>query len=98
DKKDGVITQYRYKGVDLLERGPRPDFWRAPTNNDRGAWKVVRQRAQTDKSVDLELWRDAGPRWDVKEVRVEKLDDSSARVTVDAALVPAGASYSMTYT
>ena len=40
DKKDGVIEQYRYKGVTLLERGPAPDFWRAPTNNDRGAWKV----------------------------------------------------------
>ena len=98
DKKEGVITQYRYKGVTLLERGPRPDFWRAPTNNDRGAWKVVRTRAQTDPSLDIELWREAGPRWAVKEVRVEKLDGSTARVTVRADLPVVGATYTITYT
>jgi len=63
DKKEGVIEQYRYQGVTLLERGPRPDFWRAPTNNDRGAWKVAQARAQTDPSLNIELWREAGPRW-----------------------------------
>ncbi|MGH9666658.1 MAG: glycoside hydrolase family 2 TIM barrel-domain containing protein, partial [Bryobacteraceae bacterium] len=51
DKRGGVIAQYRFRGVDLLQRGPRPDFWRAPTNNDRGAWKVLRNRAQTDKTL-----------------------------------------------
>jgi beta-galactosidase len=63
DKALGLITQFRYKGVDLLERGPRPDFWRTPTNNDRGAWKIFRQRAATDKSVGIALWEEAGPQW-----------------------------------
>ena len=45
DKKAGVLTEYRYQGVTVLERGPLPDFWRAPTNNDRGAWKVFRAMA-----------------------------------------------------
>ena len=39
DKHDGLLRGYRYKGVTLLERGPRPDFWRAPTSNDKGAAK-----------------------------------------------------------
>jgi beta-galactosidase len=98
DKKEGLITEYRYKGVTLLERGPRPDFWRAPTNNDRGAWKGFSARALTDKSLDIFLWREAGPRWDVKDARVEKLDDGAARVTVRSDLPVVGASYSMTYT
>jgi beta-galactosidase len=98
DKKEGVIQQYRFKGVDLLERGPKPDFWRAPTNNDRGAWKNFVQRAATDKSIDIQLWREAGPRWDVRDVRVERIDDNSARVTVSAALPVVGATYTMTYT
>jgi beta-galactosidase len=99
DKRDGVITSYRFKGVALLERGPRPDFWRTPTNNDRGAWKnVFRQRAEKDKSVDIALWRDAGPQWDVRNVKVEKVDDSTARITVNADLPAVGATYSMTYT
>jgi beta-galactosidase len=97
-KPDGAITLYRYKNVNLLERGPVPDFWRAPTNNDRGAWKVMRQRAARDKSVDIEVWREAGPRWKVESVRAEKAADGSARVVVEASLPVAGAGYSMSYT
>jgi len=98
DKKEGVIGQYRFKGVDLLERGPRPDFWRAPTNNDRGAWKVYSERAKTDKSVDIELWREAGPRWNVRNVKIDRIDDGTARIAVSAGLPVVGATYSMTYT
>jgi beta-galactosidase len=98
DKKDGVLEHYVYRGVNLLERGPRPDFWRAPTNNDRGAWKVYLQRAKTDKSLDIQLWREAGPRWEVQTVAVEKQGDNAANISVTAALPIVGASYSMTYT
>jgi beta-galactosidase len=98
DKREGLLQQYRYSGVTLLERGPRPDFWRAPTNNDRGAWKVFAHGAQNNKAVDIELWREAGPRWDVKNVQVERVDEYSARVTVEAGLPVVGASYTMTYT
>ena len=69
DKQSGFLTQYRYRGTDLLERGPRPDFWRAPTNNDRGAWKVFSERAATDKSLDIEVWKDAGPLWEERTSR-----------------------------
>ena len=36
---DGSITRYRVGGVDLLKSGTtiRPNFWRAPTDNDFGA-------------------------------------------------------------
>ena len=98
DKKAGLLTEYRYQGVTVLERGPVPDFWRAPTNNDRGAWKVFRSSAGTNKSLDIELWREAGPRWDVKEMNVEKLDASTVKVTVRAGLPVVGAAYAMTYT
>jgi beta-galactosidase len=98
DKKEGVLEHYVYRGVTLLERGPRPDFWRAPTNNDRGAWKVYQQTAKADKAVNIQLWREAGPRWDVQNVAIDKIDDGAARVTVTAALPAAGATYSMTYT
>jgi len=98
DKHEGVLEHYRFKGVTLLDRGPRPDFWRAPTNNDRGAWKVFRQRAGVDKALDIELWREAGPRWSVESVKVDRIDDGAARVTVSAALPVVGATYTMTYT
>jgi len=97
DKQAGVLEQYRYKGVTLLERGPRPDFWRAPTNNDRGAWKVFSRNAQSNKTLNIELWREAGPQWDVKDVQVKTISDNEATVTVEAALPGVGASYTMSY-
>jgi beta-galactosidase len=97
DKKNGVIEQYRYKGVTVLERGPVPDFWRAPTNNDRGAWKSIQSRAARDPSLDIMVWREAAPRWDVKDVTVEKVDASSARIVVRAELPAVHAPYSLTY-
>ena len=36
DKKSGLLVSYRYKGTELLARGPEPNFWRAPTDNDFG--------------------------------------------------------------
>jgi beta-galactosidase len=36
DPKTGIITNYSYKGVNFINQGPVPSFWRAPTDNDRG--------------------------------------------------------------
>lgn len=97
DKKAGLITSYRYKGTDLLQRGPRPDFWRAPTDNDRGAWKALRSRAAKDSSLNIELWRNAGPEWQVGGAQVQQVDDTSARITVAADLPALGARYTVSY-
>ncbi|MBI4873127.1 MAG: DUF4981 domain-containing protein [Acidobacteria bacterium] len=98
NRAEGVITSFRYKGVNLLERGPRPDFWRASTDNDTGAWKVFRTRAANDSSADIRLWREAGPSWVVKDVRVERVDQRAARISVSADLPAVGASYTLVYT
>jgi beta-galactosidase len=36
DKKSAAMNRYRAGGQDLIEQGPRPNFWRAPTDNDAG--------------------------------------------------------------
>jgi beta-galactosidase len=98
DKTTGLIESYIFRGVNLLERGPRPDFWRPPTNNDRGAWKVMQHRAESDKGLDIVRWKNAGPLWQVREVRVEKVNDASAKIIVPAALPNNSGTYSITYT
>src|SRR5579884_43332 len=99
NKTEGLITDYRFRHTALLQRGPRPDFWRAPTNNDRGAWKALHEwQSEFPHSQDISVWKDAGPRWEVKDVHVDRIDASSARVTVNADLPVVGATYSMTYT
>ncbi|WP_321474500.1 glycoside hydrolase family 2 TIM barrel-domain containing protein [uncultured Paludibaculum sp.] len=95
-KKDGVITSYKYKGVSLLDRGPRVDFWRAETDNDVGARKAQHNRTT---ETDMKVWRDAGTWWDVQSAQVEKVDERTAKITVKAEPANAGgAMVTMTYT
>ncbi len=97
DRLNGVIQSYSYRTVKVLERGPLPDFWRAPTDNDAGAWKALGAAARTDASLDIQAWRTAGPGWKVTDVQVKRLDDSTASIVVRGALPGVGASYDMTY-
>lgn len=39
----GGLTSYRYAGKELLETIPKPNFWRAPTDNDEGNNMMGRQ-------------------------------------------------------
>ncbi len=39
----GGLVSYRYAGKELLETTPRPNFWRAPTDNDEGNNMMGRQ-------------------------------------------------------
>ncbi len=45
----GILTSYRVKGVQYLENGPHPAFYRAPTDNDIGA----------GMNKSLRYWREA---------------------------------------
>lgn len=93
----GEIVSWHYKGVPLLERGPRPDFWRAPTDNDVGALKSVATspaRAQLDPAP----WRLAGIGWTPGEVKVERVSPSAAAITVAGDLPGVGGRSRMTYT
>ncbi len=36
DLKEGLMTLYEYTGKIMLEKGPDPSYWRAPTDNDFG--------------------------------------------------------------
>lgn len=45
DKKNGALSSLKFEGSELVESPLRPDFWRAPTDNDRGR---KMQTVQTD--------------------------------------------------
>ncbi|MFG2804609.1 glycoside hydrolase family 2 TIM barrel-domain containing protein [Streptomyces massasporeus] len=89
DKAAGTITSYEAGGTRLLTSGPVPNFWRAPTDNDRGNGQHTRNQT----------WRDAGAKRKVTDVRVRPLDDRAVEVTVTGTLPTATEStYSTTYT
>ena len=91
DKTTGLMTSYRYKGCEYLLDGfgPRPSFWRAPTDNDYGynsprllgAWKEASQQAPEARSFT-----------------VEPGDGSTLRVTCLYTYPQTGAEWTITYT
>jgi beta-galactosidase len=97
NRLEGVVSSYVYRGVPLIERGPVPDFWRAMTDNDIGAWKSIAAQARKDPALDILVWRHAGPSWKITDVQVKRLDERSASVTVQADLPAVGATYTMAY-
>ncbi|MEG1617795.1 MAG: glycoside hydrolase family 2 TIM barrel-domain containing protein [Bacteroidales bacterium] len=52
NKESGIFTSYQVKGNELILDGfgPRPSFWRAPTDNDYGYRMPIRQQAWLDLS------------------------------------------------
>ncbi|MYW69730.1 DUF4981 domain-containing protein [Streptomyces sp. SID8379] len=89
DKSTGLITTFEAHGTKLLVSGAVPNFWRAPTDNDRGNGQHTRNQT----------WRDAGARRKVTGVDVRALGDRAVEITVKGTLPTATEStYSTTYT
>jgi beta-galactosidase len=64
DLVKGRLESYNYKGVDLIKKGPEPDFWRPPTDNDYGY--------NMDKL--LGIWKKAGERTVVTKANISQPD------------------------
>ena len=50
DKKEGTLSSWKVNGVEMVVRGPQPNFRRAPTDNDVGNGMPVRCKAWFDAS------------------------------------------------
>jgi beta-galactosidase len=59
NKRNGSLDDYHYGDKRILSAGPRPDFWRAPTDNDFGnrmpeishIWKLAGRHKIVDKFI-----------------------------------------------
>jgi beta-galactosidase len=56
NKESGIITSYKSKGQELFLNGfgPRPAFWRAPTDNDYG-WRMPRASGSWKEATEQEF-------------------------------------------
>lgn len=58
DLEKGILESYIFKGKELFLKGPEPDFWRPPTDNDYGyggdlkyaVWKKAGERTKVTKA------------------------------------------------
>ena len=97
DKNAGLIIDYYYKGIRLLERGPHPDFWRAMTDNDTGSTRYLSLFPSKKPDLGFKIWREQGAGWINETSSIERIDKNSARITVRGKLPDIGAEYNVSY-
>ncbi len=88
DRASGMLASYVYRGRELIQRGPVPNFWRAPVDNDFGAGL---QRK-------LRVWLDPADHAQLLGLDVSGPADGRVRVTVRSRLPTVSADYTTVYT
>lgn len=83
DRKTGLLSSIRSGDTELLEAPLGPNFWRAPTDNDRGNHMVDATPGPNEWTPSgMGVWRKAHELWKAKEVSAEKLPDGSVKISV----------------
>jgi beta-galactosidase len=82
DTKKGTLTSYTLGTLPLIKEGPVPNFWRAPTDNDRGNGMASR----TGK------WQNAGRDRVVAKSTVTTVSATETRIDLSLNLPNAGSS------
>lgn len=82
DTKKGTLTNYTLGTLQLIKEGPVPNFWRAPTDNDRGNNMAGRDGK----------WQNAGRDRVVGKSTVTTVSESETRIDIGFNLPNAGSS------
>jgi beta-galactosidase len=88
DPATGLLVSIQSKGEELLAGPLRPDFWRAPNDNDRGS----------DMMRRLGIWRDAHRFLAVRSFRTETPARGVVRLLLQAELASVKSRYDVVYT
>ena len=82
DKVRAVLTGWQHDGVALLTTGPRLNFWRATTDNDRASWGQQQYaKAWREARLDMLQHRTDG-------VTVDQLDAGAVRIVAKTRIAP----------
>ena len=88
DAAQGIMTSYIVNGQQLLQQGPQPSFWRAPTDNDIGA----------GFNKSLRMWRNAYQDGKILMANAVQQPDGSCKVVFSKSLVNGDAEVTQTFT
>jgi len=84
----GTIDSLRHGDTEMIHSGPRPHFWRAPIDNDKG-------NNLPERSA---VWRAASDNWVVDSTEVERIGPSVVRVLVRGNLPDVESTNEIVYT
>ncbi len=88
DTSLGVISSLSSDGIELIQSGLRPNFWRAPTDNDRG----------NDMPGRCAPWKEASRDWEVTTFEIEQLGSSIYEIRFEGEFPNGVATNTVVYT
>lgn len=88
DMQKGIFASYKIKGEEIIQQGPVPAFWRAPTDNDIGA----------GFNKNLRMWRNAYDSGSLINSSVTKINDGQYQISFTKKLVNGDASHQQVFT
>lgn len=107
NKQSGTLSSLVFRGTELIQSPLRPDFWRAPTDNDRGRSMANIHTEKGGKKKDQfgrdrrtqGIWRKAHENAVVKSfVATPKADGRSVEIAATLELPNVGARWTTRYT
>lgn len=87
DRSLGQLVSYDFQGTEILDRGPEPNFWRAPTDNDFGNGMPAR----------CAVWQKASVRRTLESFDVQELSGTAVRLAARFALPDVQSRQTTTY-
>jgi beta-galactosidase len=87
DRKSGFLSSLNYKGTEVIAEPLTPDFWRAPTDNDRGNGMPRR----------CAVWRTAMQSWKPKGITMTQLSPKVIEVSIISRIEDVNGDYSLKY-
>ncbi len=88
DEASGMINSYEINGYELLQKGPKVNFWRPPNDNDKGSNMIGR----------LGVWRDASQQQKLLKLSSKQLSQGLAQVVATYDLGPVQGENTIMYT
>jgi len=73
DLEKGKMESFVYKGTSMINKGPEPDFWRPPTDNDYGY----------DMDQKLGVWKKAGEKAIVRKANILQPEMGKVVITIE---------------
>ncbi len=87
DTTTGQLRYYRYRGKEVIQDGPRPEFWRPPTDNDFGAGLPAK----------LRVWKTALADFIPPSVKITEQTPEAVTVSVERRLLKGDAALRQSY-
>jgi beta-galactosidase len=87
-KQTGTITSYEINGMELIQQGPRPNFWRPANDNDKGSRMLQR----------LGIWREVSREMEPTKITAQIKEDGEAVIEVHYQLEKVNSTQKVTHT